>query len=440
MKKRLSRLFPLWLMIICLIFSACIVIGENGAPAIRPVLVSQPKDVTVKEGGKCSVTVGETGATGITWRFFNPYTEETVLASKASSTFKGLKVSGQNSDDLRLSNVPASLNGWMAYCTLANKQGNVISDYALITVTDKKGNPLPVEWETDDDDDDDYLYDDDDDEYYDDYDFDDDDIIIVGVNCTIRKLGKNDRGTGEAYDELTFKKTASFEVTPTVSTEYWVFNGVRYDFEYVPKYIVVTGLTESVTFEAVAKKGVSDTILTEDEIQESRTGKKLLVKGINAKLCHIKNTKTGAGGYFDEFDFTNDYTNRATGKKEDGGRVTVKVTAKSGSRYSSWKFNTATLKFSSAVDYFFVRELDVSMTYEPLKGSVQKTATPTRAPNNPAQPVITPTVKKVTTAPKVITPTPKPRKVITPTPIPRKVITPTPTVNIRPRITYPRLR
>ena len=66
--------------------------------------------------------------------------------------------------------------------------------------------------------------------------------------------------------------------------------------------------------------------------------------------------------------FTEDFTNRATNQTEQGGRVTVKVSAiiPEGKVVTFWRFNGARINFNSDVTSFVVENLSESMVYRPV--------------------------------------------------------------------------
>ena len=198
---------------------------------------------------------------------------------------------------------------------------------------------------------------------------------------------------------------------------YWVIDGIRYDFEPdVPKSFTLENVQDSMIIEAVAANGQSTTLLSPSEIQSMRTEDQLLVSAVHSKLCHIKGTKTGAGGWLNNFDFTDDYTNRATKKREDGGQVTIRVraTIPSGKKIQYWLFDDVKIDFSTNVTQFIARTLNVSKTYEPVFNGTAK-ASATKAPSSntvntrPSTPTRTPIPNAVNTRPSTPTPTPAPQ-------------------------------
>ena len=236
---------------------------------------------------------------------------------------------------------------------------------------------------------------------------------------------------GGAYSSISYDTPVKLTVTASKKPEYWVINGVRYDFEeYVPTSFTLDNAWESMTIEAVQKKSSSSTLLSPADIQNMRTGETLIVRTISSKLCHVRAKGSGAGGWLTEFDFTNDYTNRATNQREQGGQVSVRVraTIPSGKRIAYWRFDDAELDFDTNVTEFWVHTLNVSKTYEPVFGSSKQTATATpSAVNTRPQPRVTAT-PDTTRAPGSITTRPQPSGTLEPTATPD-------TAYYRPRVT-----
>ena len=85
-------------------------------------------------------------------------------------------------------------------------------------------------------------------------------------------------------------------------------------------------------------------------------------------MSHVNDKNKASGGSFTEFDFTDDFTNNATGETEQGGRVTVRVAASipEGKLVTYWRFNGARLNFNSDVTSFVVENLAESMLYQPV--------------------------------------------------------------------------
>ena len=110
----------------------------------EPVVTKHPTGETVDEGGTCSFVARATGGAEITW-YITDDDGYTVLASRAYKNFDGLKVTGCDGEKLKLSNIPASLDGYYAYAVFTNEQGEVESDLAYIRVNpDETPTPRPT--------------------------------------------------------------------------------------------------------------------------------------------------------------------------------------------------------------------------------------------------------------------------------------------------------
>ena len=197
------------------------------------------------------------------------------------------------------------------------------------------------------------------------------DVTIQAYGAYIEYTSKN---SGK-YSAVSFDKPVKVKVTADLpkgkTIDYWVIDGVRYDFKSkIPNSFTLDNVTDSMIVEAVAKGQSSQTILSASTIQEIRTGETLIVNTIHAKLCHVRDDLKGAGGWITSFDFTNDYSNRATKQWEDGGQVTVRVkaTIPKGKKISYWKFNDVKIDFDKNVTEMIVHTLNVSKTYEPVFG------------------------------------------------------------------------
>ena len=153
--------------------------------------------------------------------------------------------------------------------------------------------------------------------------------------------------------------------------DYWVINGVRYDFLRTVKWMRITAFDRSWTLEAVCKRANAETLRSSEEIQAARTGNPLIAKVNKGEMCHIKDGTTGGGGWITSFDFTAYYNNRATGATEKGGQLTAKIRASipKGKRVAGWKLDETKFYQPAEVNDFVVRTLDTSMTYEPIFGT-----------------------------------------------------------------------
>lgn len=109
------------------------------------VITKNPTKETVKEGGSCLFIARADNAKECHWYFEKDSVK--VDAKKAESFFKGLKLSGATSEKLKLSKIPASMDGWRAYCTFSTPFEDVNSKKALLTVqeTESKATEQPTE-------------------------------------------------------------------------------------------------------------------------------------------------------------------------------------------------------------------------------------------------------------------------------------------------------
>ena len=223
-------------------------------------------------------------------------------------------------------------------------------------------------------------------------------MTLKAVNAVIQRANSRNKAEGAEMTEMTVTPGDNVIVTAKPprgkKVDYWVINGVRYDFLHAISTFRMTGFDQSWTFEVVFRKTDAATLRSPQAIQEARTGQPLVCRVVNGELCHTNGNTKGGGGWMSEFDFTRDYTNLASGLPEQGGQLTAKIRASipRGKKVSGWKFNQTELYPKGAtVKQFIVNTLDTSMTYEPIFG---------RAPAPTAKPSVTdppaPSVKYVT--------------------------------------------
>ena len=106
-----------------------------------PTVTKDPTGETVDEGGSCSFVARATGNPEITW-YITDNEGYTVLASRAYKNFDGLKATGCDSEKLKLSNIPASLDGYYVYAVFSNDAGETESEMAFIRVNPEE-TPTP---------------------------------------------------------------------------------------------------------------------------------------------------------------------------------------------------------------------------------------------------------------------------------------------------------
>ena len=237
-----------------------------------------------------------------------------------------------------------------------------------------------------------------------------DSYTLKVAGAYIQRAERANKGTGPEKAEMTVSTDDSVIITARIpkgkKIDYWVFNGVRYDFLHTVKWIRMTAFDRSWTVEVVYKHAEAETLRSLEEILAARTGETLIADVIHGELCHIKQGTRGGGGWIPSFDFTEDYSNRATGERMQGGQLTAKIraTIPKGKRVAGWKFDRTELYPSAVVNDFVVRTLDTSMTYEPIFAKkVEQPAT--QAPGEPPAtqaPPRQPTVKVTDSATYIV--------------------------------------
>ena len=225
-------------------------------------------------------------------------------------------------------------------------------------------------------------------------------MTLKAVNAVIRTANKSNKAEGPEVTEMNVTAEDNVIISAKLpkgdKIDYWVINGVRYNFLHNLASFRLTGFDQSWTFEVVPRKTDSATLHTPEAIQAARNGQPLVCKVINGNLSHISGGTKNAGGWIPEFDFTNDYLNRATNVMEKGGQLTAKIRASipKGKKVKGWKFDdTEIYPKGATVNQFVVYSLDASMTYEPLFN--KKEATPTKKPKATEKPT-DPQIKYVT--------------------------------------------
>ena len=217
---------------------------------------------------------------------------------------------------------------------------------------------------------------------------------ISVINAYIQYANSANKGTGSKWETLRVKPEDNIVITADVprgkKIDYWVINGVRYDFNKLVKTIRLTNADADFQFEVVFKNDVPRTQISPQAIQDARGDSQLLLTTKNAQFCHINPKDKGAGGWIKEFDFTEDYLNRATGLQENGGQITAKIRAMvpKNQKIRGWKFNETELYPGGIFTLFIVRTLNTTMTYEPILRKVKTTATakPPKTPSKPKDP------------------------------------------------------
>ena len=105
-------------------------------------ITKHPTGETVQEGGSCSFIARADNDNSRHW-FFSK-NGVVVDASDAASYFPGLTLSGVTNEKLKLYHIPASMNGWSAYCVFYGNDKSVTSNKAGIVVLAKESTAAPA--------------------------------------------------------------------------------------------------------------------------------------------------------------------------------------------------------------------------------------------------------------------------------------------------------
>lgn len=100
-------------------------------------ITKSPGGENVEEGGSCNFTAHANNYKTVEWYFEKGSSK--IAASEAAGVFKGLKISGTSSEKLRLSNIPAEMNGWKIFCVFKTPGESKSSKSCSLKVTAKKG-------------------------------------------------------------------------------------------------------------------------------------------------------------------------------------------------------------------------------------------------------------------------------------------------------------
>ena len=106
-----------------------------------PIITKDPTDEKVQVGGSCWFVANHKGANFARWHFVSPDGTDIAIDTKdengnnvLAKQFPNLNIHNGEYDSMKLSNIPAELNGYRFYCHLWNKNGSVDSKSALLTV------------------------------------------------------------------------------------------------------------------------------------------------------------------------------------------------------------------------------------------------------------------------------------------------------------------
>lgn len=106
-----------------------------------PIITKDPTDEKVQVGGSCWFVANHRGANFARWHFVSPDGTDIAIDTKdengnnvLAKQFPNLNIHNGEYDSMKLSNIPAELNGYRFYCHFWNANGSVDSKSALLTV------------------------------------------------------------------------------------------------------------------------------------------------------------------------------------------------------------------------------------------------------------------------------------------------------------------
>ena len=105
-------------------------------------ITKHPTGETVLEGGSCGFIAKADNAESLHWFFTK--NGSVVDSGDATSYFPGLSISGISKEHLKLSHIPASMNGWSVYCVFYGDDGSVTSNKAGIVVLSYDTTAVPA--------------------------------------------------------------------------------------------------------------------------------------------------------------------------------------------------------------------------------------------------------------------------------------------------------
>lgn len=109
-----------------------------------PKITKHPTGETVEVGDAAKFIARADNASKFTWRIVSKDTTCTYKATEAEYYFPGLVVSGEDTDTLILSSIPASMDSWSVECMFQNDYGNSFTNGAIITVIKDEPEPTPA--------------------------------------------------------------------------------------------------------------------------------------------------------------------------------------------------------------------------------------------------------------------------------------------------------
>ena len=106
------------------------------SPPYAPVITKHPTDETVEEGGTCYFAAGYIDALTAEWHFVSPDLQTDLPYTEIGTQFPTLVVKNGEFSQMKLQNIPLSLNGWHVYCRYVNRNGVSYTKSATVYVTE----------------------------------------------------------------------------------------------------------------------------------------------------------------------------------------------------------------------------------------------------------------------------------------------------------------
>ena len=115
--------------------------NANTTTAGLPKVTKSPTSETVDVGGHCYFLARYEDAIWAVWHFVSPDGTRDLDYKEAAKEFAKLQIEGGEYSQMKLSNIPAELNGWKVYCRYSNRVGYTDTASASITV---RGSAAPA--------------------------------------------------------------------------------------------------------------------------------------------------------------------------------------------------------------------------------------------------------------------------------------------------------
>ena len=107
-------------------------------PAPGVVITKNPTSEKVDEGGSATFIANASGYSRVSWILYDEYAKKTYTMESAVEKFDGLKVKGQNSTTLVLSDIPYEIDGFRVQAVF---DGSYYTSGAHITVVESSADP-----------------------------------------------------------------------------------------------------------------------------------------------------------------------------------------------------------------------------------------------------------------------------------------------------------